>query len=118
MTDPLPPYTVAVQRFDWVKDLRRRELIAIKRIDGRWDLVGDEPMWFNTDQELFDQWPEVEIIGLGIWNAPHSVESTCEICDGVYRTGREWDDRMFCAACYHQSYGCPQGCQWSDCPHD
>ena len=118
MTDPLPPYTIAVQRFPWVRAGQEKEVIAVKRIDGRWDLVGGDQYWFNNDEELYEQWPEVEIIGLGIWSPPHSVECTCVVCDGTYNTGREWDDRVYCAACYHQRYGCPSWCQWSDCPGD
>lgn len=65
---PLPPYTIAVQKFPWIQGPNQEtEIVAVKRLDGHWDLVGDESYWFNNDEELFEQWPEVEIIGVGIW---------------------------------------------------
>ncbi len=70
MESDLPPYTIAIQRFPWVpadRPVREKEILAVKRTDGRWDLVGDTSHWFNSDEELYSQWSEVEIIGLGIW---------------------------------------------------
>lgn len=61
MTDPLPPYTVAVYKQGDYED------IAIKRLTGYWDLVGRGDFWFDSDQEMFDAWPTVEILGEGIW---------------------------------------------------
>lgn len=71
MTDPLPPYTVVVYKENvlWNKGLPSpswRELVAVKRIGGHWDVIGGD-YWFNSDAELFDHWSEVEIIGEGIW---------------------------------------------------
>ena len=61
---PLPPYTVAVYRPD--PQAPHRELVAIKRIGGHWDVIG-ATYWLNSDEELFEQWPECEIRGEGIW---------------------------------------------------
>ena len=62
MTSPLPPYTVAV-----FKDHRGIERIAVKRIGGHWDVIAADEDWFDSDAELFEAWPEVEIRGEGIW---------------------------------------------------
>lgn len=61
---PLPPYTVAVYKHYPLYG--NKELVAVKRIGGHWDVIGAD-FWFNSDEELFEEWPEVEIIGLGIW---------------------------------------------------
>jgi hypothetical protein len=60
MISPLPPYTIAVYK------TQRRELVAVKRISGHWDIAGLEE-WFESDEELFEAWPDLEIIGEGIW---------------------------------------------------
>ena len=64
MTTELPPYTVAVYR---PFPNPRQELVAIKRLSGHWDIVGTGEYWFDTDEELFEEWPEVMIVGEGIW---------------------------------------------------
>lgn len=61
MTSNLPPYTIAIF---WDRGF---ENVAIKRLSGHWDLVGTGSYWFDTDEELFEAWPTVEIVGEGIW---------------------------------------------------
>lgn len=64
MSSPLPPYTVAVYTERGFNP--GRELIAVKRIGGHWDVIGMD-YWFNSDTDLFDHWPEAELVGEGIW---------------------------------------------------
>lgn len=63
MTEPLPPYTIAVYKH------KNYELIAVKRLSGYWDIVGTDEYWFDSDEQLFEEWPELMIVGEGIW--PH-----------------------------------------------
>lgn len=71
LESPLPPYTVAVYKEDILFQSATpspswRELVAVKRIGGHWDVIGGD-YWFNSDADLFEHWPTVEIIGIGIW---------------------------------------------------
>lgn len=69
MDEELPIYTVVrhmVEPTNLQKKLMHRaepyEILAVKNKDGIWDLVGDESYWFNSDEELAEQWPDYEVV--------------------------------------------------------
>ena len=68
MDEELPIYTV-VRRMvepDILHKMLNRvepyEILAVKNKGRVWEIVGDESYWFNSDEELAEQWPDYEVV--------------------------------------------------------
>ena len=69
MDEELPIYTV-VRRMvepDILHKMLNRvepyEILDVKNKGRVWEiLVGDESYWFNSDEELAEQWPDYEVV--------------------------------------------------------